>query len=124
MTTMPLVYKNFDTKRDETRLLYLRGLSPSGQVRCSIKQCLLDKRPKYVALSYAWGNPDITKTICVERFEEDRSKRIVTVKTDVEVTVNLESALRQLIADGHTQVWVDALCINQESNDEKNLQIL
>jgi hypothetical protein len=42
----------------------------------------------------------------------------------MEVTVNLESALRQFRAEGHGLLWVDALCINQSDLGEKAEQVL
>jgi hypothetical protein len=41
-----------------------------------------------------------------------------------QVTVNLEASLRQLEADGHSKVWVDAICINQGDRQERSRQIL
>jgi hypothetical protein len=68
----------------------------------------------YVALSYSWGNPHETRSIFVNEHR-------------VEVTKNLESALRILREKGPlragVKIWIDALCINQKDNDEKGVQV-
>ncbi|KAK0747111.1 heterokaryon incompatibility, partial [Schizothecium vesticola] len=65
----------------------------------------------YVALSYAWGDA--------------RSRRPLLVgKRQLQVTENLEVALRHLADDDQTLIiWVDALCINQSDNVEKAVQV-
>jgi hypothetical protein len=62
--------------------------------------------PKYQALSYTWGNPDITETIAVNG-------------ALVEVQQNLHDALFNLIElpewGGEVWLWVDAICIDQQN---------
>jgi hypothetical protein len=68
----------------------------------------------YVALSYTWGDPTKTKEIFVNG-------------KSVQVTVNLEHALRilrnKLPMRVGVRLWVDALCVNQADVEEKNLQV-
>jgi hypothetical protein len=68
----------------------------------------------YVALSYTWGDPKETREIFVNG-------------KSVQVTVNLEAALRVLRGKAPVKaglkLWIDALCINQEDNDEKEVQV-
>lgn len=67
---------------------------------------------QYEALSYVWGSVRDTKPITVEDQE-------------VEVTVNLHTALRNLRHDDRERIlWVDALCINQQDVAERNSQII
>ncbi|RYP56271.1 hypothetical protein DL771_012058 [Monosporascus sp. 5C6A] len=78
------------------------------------------RRPRFTALSYVWGSPDVTKEIRVNEIA-------------VPVTINLERALVHVydhwIASSPRPrrhsflLWVDALCINQGDSDEKNHQI-
>ncbi|KIM98268.1 hypothetical protein OIDMADRAFT_69443, partial [Oidiodendron maius Zn] len=67
----------------------------------------------YTALSYTWGDPTVTKEILVNG-------------KPLQVTTNLESALRHLRqSDDAFVLWVDAVCINQKDNvEEKNSQIV
>lgn len=69
---------------------------------------------EYVALSYVWGNPNKTREI----FINDKS---------VQVTENLESALRilrdKLPMRLGVRLWADALCINQNDVKERSTQV-
>ncbi|PMD14887.1 heterokaryon incompatibility, partial [Hyaloscypha hepaticicola] len=67
--------------------------------------------PDYVALSYCWGDPSITHPIIVNDLP-------------VQVTTNLEAALRALRHQKVETVWIDALCINQLDLLEQGLQIM
>ncbi|KNG51804.1 heterokaryon incompatibility protein [Stemphylium lycopersici] len=68
-------------------------------------------RPQYEALSYVWGDPKI----CVE---------IICDGVPFQVTVNLFNALRKLRLPCTSRlVWADAICIDQNNDDEKNCQI-
>jgi hypothetical protein len=71
----------------------------------------------YDALSYTWGDASKTETILVNgcRFE---------------ATVNLHAALLQLRGFESSEdysrndlIWIDALCINQNDDSEKSLQV-
>jgi hypothetical protein len=67
---------------------------------------------RYEALSYACGHPNIKTPIQVHG-------------KAVQVTTNLESALRHLRSPFHPRVlWVDAICISQQDIQERNAQIL
>lgn len=65
----------------------------------------------YEALSYTWGDPSPTQRILVDG-------------KDTFIAKNLEVALRYLrLADETRMLWIDALCIDQSSNEDKNLFI-
>ena len=95
----------------EIRLLTLLRGKNAQPIHCRLEVVLLDSAPEYEALSYVWGNPDVTKPIQVN----DRL---------AEVTTNLEAALRHLrIEDSDRTLWVDAVCINQGSPAERGKQV-
>lgn len=78
-------------------------------------QCQLSVRPlkyaTYEALSYVWGT-------------SASSQKIIVNEEEVTVTSNLLAALRHLRDSRATRtVWVDALCINQDKQDEKSRQV-
>ena len=69
-----------------------------------------DEKLLYRALSYRWGY-GVMKTIRVNG-------------NMIEVTKNLEEALCYIQQDRHpVTLWVDAICINQDDNSEKNEQV-
>lgn len=104
-------YSPLSEENHEIRLLTLVEGKNSAFVSCQLEHCSLVEHPPYTALSYCWGNPDITKTILLNGVK-------------VQATVNLEAALRQLQAEGYTKLWVDALCINQNDREERSRQVL
>lgn len=72
----------------------------------------LKDTPKYHALSYCWGDPDLPRA------------KILLDGTEVEVTISLEQALRAFRHETIPMiVWADALCINQNDPEEKAEQI-
>jgi Heterokaryon incompatibility protein (HET) len=77
------------------------------RVQCSMRRACLDDSPEYIALSYAWGNPNDMCLILLDNME-------------FSVRVNLESALYHLCRSSVTTMWVDALCINQSDDGEKS----
>jgi len=128
---MPFPYNPLDIGGDQIRLLHLHPGRNSSFVTCSIEHHYLDDGPVYVALSYTWGNIDITKPMVISRHrafvssrDDPRLVQTIEVETQVEVTINLEAALRQLRASGYEKVWIDALCINQKDDTERREQVL
>ena len=82
----------------------------SGRAQCTLHQAPLED-VEFDALSYAWGDTSVTETI------------IVSGKP-FRATTNLVACLKQLATrPGETGLWVDAICINQNDVDERNLQV-
>ena len=71
--------------------------------------------PQYVALSYVWGPPS----------EEGQDPQLILLDNiATELRPNLDSAMRALRRlDQNIYIWVDALCINQHDEEEKDIQI-
>lgn len=71
----------------------------------------LGKQCSYHALSYVWGEPDLTETLCVG------DQRLYVSK-------NLYSILLQLrLPEEIRTLWIDAICINQQDSIEKGQQV-
>lgn len=107
-------YKPLDFVNFEFRLLTLlvnEDSSQEGQICCELKHAYLDDPPQYHALSYCWGDPIVIAPILVNG-------------STMEVTTNLEAALRELRAQKINTIWVDALCINQQDPTERGLQVM
>lgn len=98
------------------RAFRLLILEPStdrlAPVRCKLTRGFFDNCClKYTALSYVWGDQQETTPIHVNGVE-------------TQITLNLEAALRHIRQPSCPAVlWVDALCINQEDQAEKNHQV-
>lgn len=66
----------------------------------------------YVALSYTWGEPNFSKDLLLDGDEVLR------------ITPSLAAALRRFrYASALRWIWVDAICINQQDDAEKTMQI-
>ncbi|KAI1193673.1 heterokaryon incompatibility protein-domain-containing protein [Nemania serpens] len=100
------------SSKNEIRLLTLEPGQRDDDIQCTLSNVKLSWRTRFEALSYTWGDPKITTPIKLAGHE-------------VEVTLNLHSALRDLrYTDRSRSLWVDAVCINQADVQEKAQQIL
>jgi len=112
---LPL-YSPLKPETKELRVLHIHpSSSPSAQVQCSLQLLSLTDtlRPDYQALSYAWGDPKITRSIRINDHE-------------LRVTKNLEAALRHIRGTDSTEavyLWADAVCINQNDLPERGHQV-
>jgi len=82
-----------------------------------------DYEPKYEALSYTWGSMQDPETAYVQdspTLVQDTEKTLETLL----IGHNLACALRHLRYPNATRtLWVDALCINQKDEKERNDQV-
>ena len=71
----------------------------------------LDDLPDYQAISYAWGNTDLTQ-------------QLFFPAGSLWLTASLYGALRRFREeDRPVRLWADAICINQDDFAEKNIQV-
>ena len=109
-------YQPLEITRDEIRLLSVVYDVTLDVVRCTLRHFPLLSSPPYLALSYAWREPN-TKD------GEAPSKETVLVdERNAPVTTNLASALRTLRVET-MYIWVDALCIDQSNIVERSAQV-
>ncbi|KAI3542734.1 D-isomer specific 2-hydroxyacid dehydrogenase [Colletotrichum filicis] len=81
------------------------------ELRCTCSTIRLDDRPTYNALSYVWGN-------------REAKAQVIVNGVQVNINKSLAGALRRIRHDREPIViWADALCINQNDEDEKKYQI-
>jgi hypothetical protein len=93
------------------RLLKVFPSEFSSPLSCSLFECPLDDEVQYEALSYVWGDPRDRESITCD------GKEIL-------VTRNCLDAIRYLRLPSHTRtLWIDAICINQNSVSERNHQV-
>lgn len=111
------IYRNLNTNTDEIRLLTLHlAQTTKLTLSCTLSHAALTPLtrsgiPGYEALSYVWGQPDLSKKILLNNW-------------DFWITPILEYILLNLRRRDRTRVlWVDALCINQWDVRERNFQV-
>lgn len=106
------IYEPLERRSQEIRLVtILPAADHWAPIKCILRKVSLHENPAYTALSYAWGDPNVTAPILVNGIQ-------------LQVTTNLESALRHIRDDFNRLVfWVDAICINQSDTLERNHQV-
>ena len=101
----------------ELRYLYLlpktHNVDHDGQtiIRCQLHSDAEEQPPRYIGLSYTWGDPELRRPILV-------GDKVF------HATVNLVIALEHLQEEGKTiRFWIDAICIDQSNLSEKSIQV-
>jgi len=97
----------------EIRLLILfPDKDTTAEIRCHLIHVESYKDRAYAALSYVWGDYG------------DKAPQILLEGVPFQVTPNLHAALKHFRHESRRRVlWVDALCINQKDEAEKNHQV-
>lgn len=131
-TTKRHVYNPINSEQGHVRLLTIKAgvfgspLQVDLEKICQLPEFHSSKRPDkpscgyripsfvpFDALSYAWGSPDNPEIIRVGRMAHVLS-----------ITRNLAIALPYLrLPDRDRMIWIDALCINQASLEERGDQV-
>jgi len=76
--------------------------------------------PSYEALSYTWGSLDRPQKILVENDDT-----LNAAMSELFIYSNLDEALRYLrYTDAIRTLWVDAICINQKDEQERNEKVV
>ncbi|KAK5660777.1 hypothetical protein OQA88_12144 [Cercophora sp. LCS_1] len=114
MTTDDALYQPLPHLDRDIRLIAILP-APNGDINDPVECTIRPVNPKdpetsFHALSYTWGDPGVTIPITLNG-------------VSVNVTTNLDSALRHLRAKYSVEIWIDALSINQKDPKEKKKQI-
>ncbi|KAK1979395.1 heterokaryon incompatibility protein, partial [Colletotrichum cereale] len=97
--------------RREIRVLSLGPGTHDDSLNLGLSRLSLDDNPDYSVLSYCWGPQDDLRQVKVG----DRPFLI---------SHHLHNCLVRLRReDSPLTIWIDAICINQNSNQEKNTQV-
>ncbi|KAF1842115.1 uncharacterized protein K460DRAFT_409538 [Cucurbitaria berberidis CBS 394.84] len=93
------------------RLLQLEPGYGNAPLKAHLATYRLEEHYSYDALSYVWGEPDLFESIVVN----DRT---------LHISKNLHTILLQLrLPDEIGNLWIDAVCINQQDDIEKGQQV-
>ncbi|KAI5927608.1 heterokaryon incompatibility protein-domain-containing protein [Camillea tinctor] len=104
-------------QRTGIRLIRLIPDSFETSIRCEVKVCDLDEAPvyEYYAISYTWAD---------EVGNRDRIKEISVSGKTIKVTRNCEMILRRIRHSyDRPHMWIDAICIDQDNDDERGHQV-
>jgi hypothetical protein len=109
------VYQPLNQSTSDIRVLRLLPNNGNSKLKdipaCQIFHTSLDDNPKFVALSYVWGDTTKSRAILVETYT-------------VLVNTNLYEALMALRPSKiPIVIWIDFLCINQLDTKEKGWQV-
>ena len=86
-----------------------------------LEEVELDKKASYDALSYAWGQDQMSSVPDRPMRMKRRTSGITQI---VVVTRSVESAVQRLRSDGYDRaIWIDQISINQEDWEEKSRQM-
>lgn len=120
-------YKSLLPGPNSIRLLQLLPGDDKAEIRCRISDHYLIQEPlseDYEALSYVWGDPNVTRRILLEAGDQDLRDGLDQELLYLEVTVNLHTALLHLRrSDSNRLLWIDAICINQIDLAEREEQV-
>ena len=95
----------------EIRLLDLQPGTDDMPLQGTIYHTTLERTVPYWAISYVWGDPSA-------------ANELITPEGNIRLTDSLHSAIKCLRNDtDHVFLWADAICINQDDNEEKAQQI-
>lgn len=96
---------------DETRILNIFAGQGQEPLLCRLERRQRNDPAPYKALSYVWGDQTEQSSMSINDIEcqvgRNLSEAILTLR-------NLRIA---------THLWVDAICINQDDDDERNRQV-
>lgn len=141
-------YAKLESPKSTIRLVRMESISahPEAPMRITTRTISLQDKVPYATLSYTWGNPfglfcsekdrdAVPRTdvpiICngkrleigenLYRFLWRWRKRLVThddIIWNFRLSDKMEEYLRPLV-----EIWIDAICINQEDLEERNQQV-
>lgn len=114
-----------------TRLIRLHPgatKEPSCPLSCDLVQIDLDDPPEYLALSYTWNGETPSEPLAIGKAQANISQ---AAGSQLLITPNCAAALRVFRKSLHRRInrrksltlWIDAICIDQGSNDDKSTQV-
>ncbi|KAK6077430.1 heterokaryon incompatibility protein [Seiridium cupressi] len=101
--------------KSEIRLLQIHPGHDGAVINCQISTRNLSALPEFNAISYTWAD---------ESGDDSRCKFIYLDNKPYKVTRNCEAALRRARRKtANVRIWIDAVCIDQDNDQERGHQV-
>lgn len=111
---LSVLNKSAPNQTNHIRLLRPSRSDPTSK-SWKLKTFSIQKAPQFAALSYSWGNRPADTPICINTG---------TIERHVHISKDVSNCLKRLRDINQLEwLWIDALCINQASNQEKSHQV-
>ncbi|KAK0724223.1 heterokaryon incompatibility protein-domain-containing protein [Lasiosphaeris hirsuta] len=125
----PIPYPHLPANTDAIRILTVEPGDFLSPLVCTLTPAAFHDKPKYVALSYTWGNSHPSPVSPPKA--QNKTPRIDSEPVSITVNdhafgiaPNLHAALVHLRSPTHPlPIWADAVCINQHDAEERNQQV-
>jgi len=112
-TMFSSLYQELDQAEKESRLILIQPGHKTDALRCSMRTFSLLERPlpKYETISYVWGDATLRSTVHVNHEK-------------LEIPSSAAAVLRRM-RDTQCEriVWIDSLCIDQTSTNDRSYQV-
>lgn len=91
-----------------------------ARVECKLSIVSLKDNPKFTAVSYVWGDPNVTEDILLDG-------QVVPVTTNLAATLKHVKNHWRTVFPGRDlnefRLWADAVCVNQAALKERGSQV-
>ncbi|KAK7181922.1 hypothetical protein DPSP01_009519 [Paraphaeosphaeria sporulosa] len=104
------------------RLLELNGTDAHGLLQCSLKTHRLKDGdfPSYSAISYTW---DPSERVWYGTYDPSADQPILLNGTLTAVSNKVANIMSLMYQQGRRSIWIDSICIDQRSIDDKSNQV-
>jgi len=108
---------------DSIRILILEPSKRQEPIQCSLVPVRLSEKPEYDALSYVWGTDEPSHEIFIDgqkaMIRANLYSALLRFRRSPERNNSQEASDRNL----QRRLWVDALCIDQTCDPERDQQV-
>jgi hypothetical protein len=122
----PFVHEPIQLNTASIRLVDILPPHTNGTIRCSVRHTQISGplvKTAYTCLSYAWGPPATTHTILMNEKPMKVGHNLWEFLCAVTVRKWKDPGKRHSIGSWYHDLWIDALCIDQTNDKEKNHQV-
>lgn len=102
------------------RLLHLKPGAESDPLSCTLDIVNAERAPKYEAVSWCWAYDSGNEPLRITEVHKDMTESVSVMFLPQSLARGLRTLRR---AQRSRTLWVDFVCINQSSHEEKNTQV-